>query len=126
MSGKIERLRRLTKEDMLIGFKRALKRGNKLFRKKLEDYGVDTFKTVGAVGLFLKAKEKFGRLENLLGIEGKPNYEAIRDNIVDLFVLLGVIMAMYEEGLVDDSQLVRAYRAVMANEVQTSVQTEPK
>ena len=111
----MDRLRHLTKEDMLRGFRGALRKGSRLFRKKLDDYGVETFKNAGAVGIFLRMKEKFGRLENLLSTDTTPNYEAIRDNVLDLFVLEGVLMAMYEEKLVDDDQLIKAYRAIMVS-----------
>jgi len=111
-----KRLRSLTKSDMLSSIRDVLEKGYQLFKRKLEDYGVDTYKTVGAIGIYLRMREKFNRIENLLKSEGPPNYESIKDNINDIFVLGAVLMAMLEKELADIDELKRQYKVIMGED----------
>lgn len=108
-----DRLKSLTEIDMLSAMKDTLKKGYNLFRCKLGDYGIETYKSVGAIGIYLRMREKFDRLDNLLKNDEEPNYESIKDNIQDIFVLGATLMAMLERELADTDELQRQYKTIM-------------
>ena len=107
-----EKLKALTESDMLSAMKETLKNGYQLFRRKLGDYGVETYKTAGAIGIFMRMKEKFARVENLLQSDEEANYESIKDNIQDIFVLGAALMAMLERELADTDEMKKQYKLI--------------
>lgn len=107
------KLKALTEKDMLRAMKRTLNKGFLLFSGKLKDYGLDTYKTVGAIGIYLRMREKFDRLDNLLKSKEEANYESIKDNIQDIFVLGATLMAMLEKELADTEEMRKQYRALV-------------
>jgi len=116
MNGMKERLRNLTKKDILVAMKTTMKNGFILFKNKLNDYGLDTYKTVGAIGIYLRMKEKFNRVENLLQSKLEPNCESIEDNLQDIWVLGATLMAMMEYKVADPREMQKQYQAILGEE----------
>jgi len=79
---------------------------------------VDNYKAVGAIGIYLRMREKFDRLDNLLRSTDDPNYESIKDSIQDIFVLGAALMGMLEKELADVDELRKQYRIIRGDEDQ--------
>jgi hypothetical protein len=62
--------------------------------KKNADYGNSSIKNGGSVGNYVRMSDKFSRLKNLLGTEGKTNYESVNDTWLDLagYATIGTII----------------------------------
>lgn len=62
--------------------------------KKNADYGNSSVKNGGSVGNYVRMSDKLSRLQNLLGKEGKTNYESINDTWLDLagYATIGIII----------------------------------
>lgn len=78
--------------------------------KKNADYGNSSIKNGGSVGNYVRMSDKLSRLKNLLGKEGKTNYEAVNDTWLDLagYATIGIIILdLTEKKLnpVEDKQL---------------------
>ena len=109
------KLKKLTSLDMLTAMKDTLKSGYKLFKGKLADYGLSAYQESGPIIIYLRLKEKFSRLENLMGSNEIPNFEAIEDNIQDIFVLAATLVTMLNEELADIGELKKQYQAIMGD-----------
>lgn len=77
--------------------------------KKNADYGNSSVKNGGSVGNYVRMSDKLSRLQNLLGKEGKTNYESVNDTWLDLagYATIGIIILdLTEKKLnpVDDKQ----------------------
>ena len=77
--------------------------------KKNADYGNSSVKNGGSVGNYVRMSDKLSRLQNLLGKEGKTNYESVNDTWLDLagYATIGIIILdLTEKKLnpVDDRQ----------------------
>ena len=77
--------------------------------KKNADYGNASVKNGGSVGNYVRMSDKLSRLQNLLGKEGKTNYESINDTWLDLagYATIGIIILNLTEkklNPVDDKQ----------------------
>lgn len=111
-----EKLKKLTELDMLKAMKDTLRSGYTLFKGKLKDYSAEPIKELGAIGIYLRMKEKFGRLDNLLRSDEASAYESIKDNINDVFILGAVLMALLERDLADVDKLRKQYRMLMGDD----------
>ena len=77
--------------------------------KKNADYGNSSVKNGGSVGNYVRMSDKLSRLQNLLGKEGKTNYESVNDTWLDLagYATIGIIILNLTEkklNPVDDKQ----------------------
>ena len=77
--------------------------------KKNADYGNSSVKNGGSVGNYVRMSDKVSRLQNLLGKEGKTNYESVNDTWLDLagYATIGIIILNLTEkklNPVDDKQ----------------------
>lgn len=110
------KLKSLTELDMLKAMKKTLQAGYTLFKGKLKDYGLRGYKEAGPIVIYFRLKEKFGRLENLMGNDEIPNFEAIEDTIQDIFVLAATLVSMLNEKLADIGEMKRQYKSIMGDE----------
>lgn len=110
------KLKSLTKLDMLKAMKKTLQDGYALFKGKLADYGLGAYKKSGPIIIYFRLKEKFSRLENLMGNDELPNFEAIEDTIQDIFVLAATLVSMLNEQLVDIGEMKKQYKSIMGDE----------
>lgn len=111
-----DKLKALTKKDMLGAMRDTLKKGFILFKGKLEDYGLGAYKEVGPIVIYFRLKEKFSRLENLMSSDEAPNFEGIKDTIQDIFVLAATLVAMLDKELADVVELQKQYKAIMGDD----------
>lgn len=67
--------------------------------KKNADYGNASVKNGGSVGNYVHMTDKLSRLQNLLGKEGKINYESVNDTWLDLagYATIGIIILTLTE-----------------------------
>lgn len=67
--------------------------------KKNADYGNASVKNGGSVGNYVRMTDKLSRLQNLLGKEGKINYESVNDTWLDLagYATIGIIILTLTE-----------------------------
>lgn len=110
------RLRSLTELDMLKAMKETLRAGYALFKGKLRDYGLGTYKETGPIYIYFRMKEKFSRLDNLLGTDDPPNFEGIKDTILDIFVLAATLVSMLNEELIDIEEMKKQYKSIKGEE----------
>lgn len=111
-----KKLKALTEKDMLDAMKKTLKNGYDLFKGKLKDYGLGAYKEVGPALIYFRLKEKFSRLENLMGNDEEPNFESIEDTIQDIFVLAATLVAMLNEELADIGEMKKQYRTIIGED----------
>ena len=107
------KLKSLTELDMLRAMKETLQSGYILFKGKLKDYGLGAYKESGPIIIYFRLKEKFSRLENLMGNDEAPNFEGIKDTIQDVFVLAATLVAMLNEELADIEEMQKQYKVVV-------------
>ena len=107
------KLKSLTELDMLKAMKKTLQDGYALFKGKLKDYGLGAYKKSGPIIIYFRLKEKFSRLENLLGSDDPPNFEGIKDTILDVFVLAATLVSMLNEQLIDIEEMQKQYKIIM-------------
>jgi hypothetical protein len=110
------KLKALTNLDMLKAMKKTLQAGYTLFKGKLADYGLHSYKESGPIIIYFRLKEKFSRLENLMGNDELPNFEAIEDTIQDIFVLAATLVSMLNEQLIDIGEMKKQYKAIIGEE----------
>lgn len=62
--------------------------------KKRQDYGKDNIKLWGLLGVAVRMTDKIMRLRELLQSGKKPNYESIRDTLVDIrnYSTIGLVL----------------------------------
>ena len=62
--------------------------------KKRQDYGKDNIKLWGLLGVAVRMTDKVMRLRELLQSGKKPNYESIRDTLVDIrnYSTIGLVL----------------------------------
>jgi len=108
-----EKLKALTEKDMLKAMKETLRAGYTLFKGKLADYGLAAYKEAGPIVIFFRLKEKFSRLENLMKNIEEPNFEGIKDTILDIFVLSATLVSMLNEDLANIPEMQKQYRSIM-------------
>lgn len=106
------RLKRMTENDILSAMKETLDNAYVVFKGKLGDYGVDTYKTAGVIGILMRMNEKFNRMDTLLKKKGNPNFESIHDNLQDIFVLAAAASAMLKKELGDIEEIQEQYRSI--------------
>ena len=107
-----KKLKSITEKDILVAMRDTLDSAYVLFKKKLGDYGVETYKAAGGIGVITRINEKFYRMDNLLRTGGQPNCESIRDTIQDLSVYATTLTAMIDKGLVDLDELHEQYMMI--------------
>lgn len=110
------KLKSLTELDMLKAMKETLRSGYVVFKGKLKDYGLGAYQESGPIIIYFRLKEKFSRLENLMGNDEVPNFEAIEDSIQDIFVLAATLVAMLNEELADIGEMKKQYKVIMGEE----------
>lgn len=110
------KLKALTDLDMLKAMKETLRAGYTLFKGKLKDYGLGAYRDSGPIIIYFRLKEKFSRLENLLGNDEAPNFEGIKDTILDVFVLAATLVSMLNEQLIDIEEMRKQYKVIMAED----------
>lgn len=111
-----DKLKKLTSLDMLKAMKETLQAGYVLFKGKLSDYGIGAYKEEsGPIYIYLRLKEKFSRLDNLMNNIEEPNFEGIKDTIQDIFVLAATLVALLDKELADIKEMQKQYRSIMGD-----------
>lgn len=111
-----EKLKRLTESDILKAMKETLDSAYTTFKGKLGDYGVETYKAAGAIGIIGRMRDKFMRIDNLLKNTKEPNYESVLDNLEDIAILATTALALFKKELADMEELQEQYKMIYGEE----------
>lgn len=121
MNSPREKLRVLTKEELVDKFRKTTEFLTDFFRKKAEDYDIEFYKEVGGFGLLVRTREKQFRLDALLRKEGPPEFEPVEDTIKDLSTLYTALYSMIQFDLISIEKLKILYSQALEVDIEKLV-----
>ena len=122
MSSVRERLKVLTRDDLVEKFQETTGTLLDLFKEKSEEYDIEFYKEIGGYYLLLRIREKYHRLHNMLLKEGYQSEEPIDETIKDLSTIFTALYSMIEFDLVSIDRLREQYSSAMEVDIDEHIQ----